>query len=195
MDELTLINAALAKCGLPLAAALNDCDWNASYFLESATKECLRSFAWGFAQKLEPLTASGVPKHGFEKSYPLPDDCLRVVDAHCMHDLRSPKVRNMRVSGKFIYSNTTPFYLRYISSDVPISDWPPDFFDAVACNLATKIAPLSTQTMALTPQLVQLYNVALANAQATDARENFERVPHDWNIMAARGGAGEGRGK
>ena len=195
MDQLQIINKALIKCGLPLAASIEDCDWNASYFFEMARDECLRSFAWGFAQKFVQLSSADLPEHGFSRSYAMPDDCLRVIDARCMHDLRSPKVRQVRVVGRHIYSNVSPFYLRYISSGIPIDEYPPDFCDVLACRLAQEIAALSAQSMALVPQRAQMYQLAMANAQATDARENFERVPLDWNILASRAGGGDGRGK
>lgn len=188
MEKLDVINRALMKCGLPLAASLNDCDWNASVSFDDCSREVLRSYCWGFAQRFVALAPTGKPVHGFEHSYKMPDDCLRIVDARGCFDLRSPRVRHVRVVGREIYTQMSPCYLRYICDSVAPEEWPPDFADAVACRVACETAPLSTQTMALTPQLMQLYQVSLATAQATDARENAERVPRDIDIWAARGG-------
>lgn len=193
MDKLTIINKALLKTGLPLAAALNDCDWNAAMIFDSATHECLRSYPWGFAQEFAALGKGDAPAHGFEYSYPLPADCVRVIDLHCQFDLRSPRARKT-VVGRKIFANVSPCYLRYVSSRTPVSTWPADFCDAVACRIAMEIAPLSAQTVALTPQLAQLYQLALATAQASDARETTERVPLDVNIYAARAGEAVGKG-
>lgn len=187
MDQLAIINRALLKCGLPLAAALNDCDWNATLVYDACASECLRSFAWNFAQKVETLAQTGTPAFGFAKSYALPDDCLRVIDVHCAHDLRSPKGRYV-VQGRRLLANVSPCYLRYISSAVPCEDWPPDFCDAVAARIALEIAPLSTQSVGLVPQLAQFWQLSLATAQAADARESAERVPLDENILLARSG-------
>lgn len=190
MDKLSIINLAQMKCGLPLSAALNDCDWNANLVFENCSKECLRSFCWGFAQEFKSLAAAGTaPNFGFEKAYSLPTDCMRVVDVHCMNDLRSPKAR-YTLKGRTVYTQVTPCYLRYVTSNVIATPdvWPADFTDAVAGRIAMEIAPLSAQTMNMTPVLVQKYMASLANAQATDAKENMERVPHDINIMLARGG-------
>lgn len=193
MDQLAIINRALMKCGLPLAAAINDYDWNAAFVFEAAAGECLRSFCWGFAQEFRSIPQSGTPAHGFTKCYALPDDCLRVIDIHCAFDLRSPKGRYV-VQGKKLLANITPCYLRYVTGNCDCESWPPDFCDAVACRMAMEIAPLSTQTNLL-PQLSQMFALALANAQATDARENAERVPLDYNILNARAGIGERRGR
>lgn len=187
MDQLTIINKALMKCGLPLAAALNDCDWNAQLVYDSAVEECLRDFAWNFATRFATLAPSAPPAHGFAKGYQLPDDCLRVIDVHCMHDLRTPPARYERV-GDMLYTQVSPCHLRYVSSNVPCGQWPSDFCNVVSCRIAWEIAPLSTQTASLTPQLAQQYYTALAAAQATDAREIAERVPLDVNILMARAG-------
>lgn len=193
MDQLAIINKALMKCGLPLAAALDDCDWNASAVYDSCAEECLRSFAWNFAQRFENLAGAGKPDCGYNKSYQLPDDCLRVIDVHNKNDLRAPKCR-YSVTGRKLYTQATPCWLRYVSRNAAVEDWPPDFADAVACRIACEIAPLSAQTMQIVPQLVNLYQVALQMAQAADARESAERVPLDMNILLARAGL-EGVGK
>lgn len=187
MDKAGIINMAQMKCGLPLSAALNDSDWNADFVFDNCANECLRSFCWGFAQEFKILALNGTPEFGFEKQYKLPTDCVRIVDIHCVNDLRSPKGR-YTVKGKILRTQLSPCYLRYVTNSVPCDEWPPDFTDAVASRIAVEIAPLSTQTMALSNILMQRYMASLANAQATDARENMERVPHDVNIMLARGG-------
>lgn len=187
MDQLDIVNRALLKCGLPLAASLNDCDWNASLVFEAVSHECLRNFAWNFATEFEQLTPQGTPRFGFERAYALPAACLRVIDVHCAHDLRSPKAR-YQVAGKKLFTQVVPCYLRYVSAAIPCEDWPTDFCNVVAARIACEIAPLSTQTSSMTPQLMQGYALALAEAQATDARETAERVPFDHNILAARVG-------
>lgn len=194
MDKLTIINKALLKCGLPLAAAVKDCDWNASLIYDSCARELLRGFSWGFAQNFVSIAQAGVPAHGFDHAYQLPADCLRVVDVHCVFDLRSPKARYV-IQGKRLLTNVAPCYLRYISSSYGCESWPDDFCDALASRIAMEIAPLSGQNMSMTSQLAQLAQLALANAQATDARENAERVPLDHNILMSRATGNDRRGK
>lgn len=194
MTRLDIINRALMKCGLALAASINDCDWNASITFEDCAAEVLRSFCWGFCQRLVSLAPAQAPQCGFEKAWQLPSDFLRMVDVRTSHDMRSPRCRSVRVVGNVIYTQCAPCYLRYISNSVEPEDWPPDFCDAVACRIACEIAPLSTQSMAIAPQLMQLYQLSLATAQATDSRENAERVPRDIDIWSSRGGYEAKRG-
>lgn len=191
--KLSVINAALMKVGLPLAADLNDCDWNASSIHDAVAEQALRSFPWGFATRFAVLARSAQsPAFGFQHAYSLPVDCLRVVDVRCGEDLRSPRARFV-ISGRLVYANVTPCNCRYVARDLNPSNWPTDFADAVAARLAAEIANLSAQTMSMTPQLIQLYQLSLAQAQAIDATETTERVPLDESILAARsGGRGSG---
>ena len=188
MDKLGVINNALLKVGLPLAASLDDADWNAATIYTTVVKQYLRSFPWGFATKFANFTANqNVPAHGFSKAYTIPADCLRVVDVRCAGELRAPKARFV-VSGKLLYANVTPCHARYVSDasvDTP-ADWPDDFADAVACRIAAEIANLSAQTASMTPGLLQMAQLSLAQAQAIDATETTERVPMDESIIAAR---------
>ena len=49
MTKLEIVNNALMKCGLPLAASLDDCDWNVQAIFEGVAGEVLRCHPWNFA--------------------------------------------------------------------------------------------------------------------------------------------------
>ena len=93
MDRLSVINAALMKCGLPLAAALNDTDWGAAERFDAATEQLLRAHAWNFATRYATLSKQGTPEHGYTQAYQVPADCLRVLDVRPGEDARSPQAR------------------------------------------------------------------------------------------------------
>lgn len=191
MDALYLINKALLKVGLPLAATLDDCDWNARYVLENVAENQLRGFAWGFAQRfVMPERLELEPTFGFNYAYMQPDDCIRVIDCRASRDLRSPKSR-FAIQGRKIFTQASPLYLRYVTKDVPIEDWPPDFADAAAARIAVEIAALSAEKSGLVQGLIQIWQLALTQAQLADARENMERVPMESSIFNARSGGGE----
>lgn len=190
-DKLLVINKALLKVGLPLAANLEDCDWNAKLVYENVTEQLLRGFAWGFAQKFEKLTnGTASPTHGYRYSYALPAGCLRVIDVRQENDSGAPKARYV-LTGRALFTNVSPCYLRYVDKVLEPANWPPDFTDAVASHIAVEIAALSGEKIGLVPQLVQLANIALAEAQMNDARENTERVPLNDSLYAMRSGGGQ----
>ena len=188
-SKLEIINNGLMKVGLPLAASLQDADYNASIIFDKVAKEALRSFAWGFATVYAKLSASSsAPAHGFSHSYSMPSDCLRVLDVRMADDLRAPKAR-FSISGRLIYANVTPCHVRYIKNMASSpDDWPEDFGDAVSCKIAAEICCLSAQTATMVPGLLQMYQISLAQAQAIDSTETNERVPLDESILATREG-------
>lgn len=190
MDDLTLINKALLRCGLPLAAAVADADWNASFILATVKEELLRCHAWSFARKIEPLAQSTQSTHGWLKTYELPSDCLKVVDIHATADVRAPKARYEIVAGR-LACNIVPCYLRYVSDDVGVGSYPPDFANAVAYKVAERIAPLSGQSTQLAQVIAQDAEVALQKAMVADSQEGFDRVPLDRDILLRRGGISE----
>ena len=186
MNRLTIINRALMKAGLPLAASLSDCDWNANIIFEDVVDELLRGHPWGFAQVFEVFSQSaGVPPHGFNYSYKMPDDFMRAVDVRAEHDLRSPKARFV-MAGTVLYCNVNPANVRYVKRVWEPDLWTPDFANAVEARLAAEIVALSGESMGLVPQLTQLAQIALDQARLTDARETTERVGLPESIYNAR---------
>lgn len=186
MDRLTIMNRALLKTGLPPAAALEDINWNANMVFEDVAVELLRGFPWGFAQKYAVLPQSQKkPVFGWNYSYDLPEDCLRVIDVHACNDLRAPKARYV-ISGRQLLCNVTPCNMRYVGKVLDPSLWSNDFADAVAARIACEIAGLAAENMGLVPQLMQLFNIALSQAQLSDAREETERVPLPDSLFASR---------
>lgn len=187
MDKLTLINKALLKVGLPLAAAEDDCDWNAAMVFEDVAEKAIRGHNWGFAQKFAVLAQGGqAPAFGFKYAYGMPADCLKVIDVRRNQDLRAPKARFV-ASGRMIYSNVAPCNARYLYKAMDPELWPADFADAVAGRIACEIAALSAERAALVPQLTQLAELAMNQAMMADARESAERISLDGSIYAGRG--------
>ena len=189
-NRLPVINGALLKIGLPPAQDYNDATWGAIDRFESVAKQVFRTYAWGFAQKYATLTpnTSMLPTFGWSYAYTFPSDYLRLIDIHTHHDLRSYKCRYC-ISNGVILANVNPCYARYVAYIEDASKWPLDFADAVSSLLAAHLAPLIAQTQAMTPSLIQLYNLSLQQAQNSDSTETTERVPLDEDIYMARMGA------
>jgi len=187
---LPVINGALYKIGLPPSQDINDVTWGGVERFESTAKQVFRTFPWGFAQKYVDLAVSPSmkPAFGWEYGHSFPADYLRVIDVHTNMDLRSHKCRYCIANGG-IYTNVDPCYLRYVAYIADTEKWPLDFADAVSALLAAHLAPLNAQTQAMTPSLIQLYQLSLTQAQNSDATETTERVPLDEDIYMARMGA------
>ena len=185
---LMLANSALLKIGLPLAGAEKDIDYNARFVMEDCIKKVLRSYPWGFATKYAQLTVNNTaPVHGYEYGYTIPTDYIRLLDVTGDNNIHNPKA-SFCISNSLILTNVNPAYARYVAYVTDVARWPVDFKDAVAALIAAEIAPLSAQTQAMTPSLVQLYQWRLTAAQNVDSTETNERVPMDTDIYMARSG-------
>lgn len=182
MDKLAVINMALLKTALPLAANLEDCDYNASMIFDNVVDQNLKLHAWGFAQKFAVLEAAKSEQpFGYSQVYLLPADCVRLIDVRQVNNIRAPRACYTR-RGNLVSTNAQPCYARYIWRCHKPEDWPADFTDAVACNIACQIAGLSAEKISLVPQLFQLYVDSVNKAMANDAREATERVPYDESL-------------
>lgn len=187
MTRLEIINHALLKVGLPLAAGLDDCDWNANFVFDAGAEQALRAHAWGFAQRLAVLERlAQAPAFGFSHAYRMPEDCIRVVEVRPGNDLRSPRARFI-CQGRQVLTNAAPCNARYTARALDPEIWPADFANAAACKIACEIAALSAEKTQLVPQLIQLYQLSLAEAMGADAREETSRVPLDESLYAIRG--------
>lgn len=176
MDKLTIINRALMRCGLKLAASLNDCDYNAHIIYEDVKRECLRSFAWGFAMRFSVFgRAEADPAFGYSYAYRMPEDCCRVVDVRASQDIRAPRAE-YTTAGKLVYTNASPCNARYVSFDIDPDDWPLDFASAVSSRIAWEIAALSAESMNLVAPLMQQFAAAMQLAQINDSREQTARA-------------------
>ena len=185
MTRYEILCSALRACGLPLPASVDDCEYNAAMVFDSAAERLLSEHDWNFATRLATLFELTPPAFGFKRAYRLPDDCLRVASARPGFDERSPEARWRRY-GAELHTNSHPCNIRYIASGIPCEQWPPHFCHAVASLIAADIAGLAAEKMGLVPQLLQLHQLKLAQAQAADAREARAFMPKDETMARAR---------
>lgn len=177
MTKLEVINSALMKAGLPLAASLTDCDWNAAYIYDNCRREVLRSHPWSFARSMATLVQDEPPPFGYSHSYFLPADLEQIVDIRPSMDLRGPQSLDWERTGDKLLCDISPCNIRYTKNHDDPATWPPAFADAVASLIAHRIASLSAEKSGLAAQLLQLYQLALSMAIAQDGKERRSRLP------------------
>lgn len=171
MTRLHIINMALLRCGLPLATNIHDSDWNAQFIYETAVESLLRGYAWNFARGhavlTEPLPETPAT-HLY--AYELPSDCAHVVDCRASQAANSPLSRH-EIAGNTVLANDRPLYVRYTRRLLEPDMWPQDFCQAVSARIAQEIAALSAEAISMVPQLMQIAEYNLGQAQLNDARE------------------------
>lgn len=123
---------------------------------ERVRDNLLQSFAWIFARKTDTPAQLSEGIAGWEYSFALPSDCLKVIAVLAKdkrkefysaweRDLSSPSELNEIIeweeADNKLYTNRTPVHIRYTERITDINLWSGAFIDAFVIKLAEAIAP------------------------------------------------------
>lgn len=144
----SIINTALMRAGAPgVTAGFQDSPdaQTAEGAYDRVLAYCLGLFPWSFALR-RVLLAQGAEAPGVDPvggihryAYPLPADCLRVVNAHT----DGGRVAAWEILGRQLLCDAAPVSLTYVRAGVP--SFPDAFADMVAWRLAFEISPYMEQ--------------------------------------------------
>lgn len=164
-------------------------------FYEQARDEALRDGVWPFATVIEQLAlVEEAPNDEWLFSYRWPSNCLAIMS------LRRPGVRNPgqgqavphRVirddAGLLILTDLPDAIAEYTIREEDVTRYPPDFVQAVACLLASYIAPRLTagDAQRLGERALQLYQWRLGAAAAAAARDEQPDMAPESEFIRAR---------
>lgn len=165
-------------------------------YWDSARRQVLRDFPWGFAQRRVWLARLPLPA-GFERefrfAYALPDDCLKVHEVR--HEGIAPRpfslARNTTDaagSGVFLVTDAARALLLY-TGDVRNSRLFDDLFaHMLSRKLAALVAvPLLKNNSQKVGELEKLYAESLPQARQATASERRESAPDDTWLTARQG--------
>lgn len=165
--DVGICNSALAKIGAERISSLSETTKRAIFCNEQYEKlrdEVLEAHPWNFALLRASLTSSGTPTWGYDYTYPLPTNCLRVVKAE-YDDIE------WKVEGRDILTDEgSPFNILYISQVTDPSYFTPLFAEALACRLAADLAYAIAQSNTLQTTMMDAYNKVLRQARSADAQ-------------------------
>ncbi len=173
--SVTIANLALARLGHTRIESLDDDDPAARSVKDlwpAARDEELRLHTWGCATSSVGLPARADGGHkamlaGFERAYPLPTDCVRVLQV-------GPKgFRLWRIEARDVLSDAIPpLPLRYVRrlDDAGLMD--AGLVACLALRLAIMLAPRLTGDGRLGEALKRDYREAVGQARRVDAIEN-----------------------
>lgn len=172
--DIDVINAALNKLGEPAITAVSDNSRparlaNRTY--ADIRDALLREYSWNFATKRTSLAADAeAPAWGFEKSYTLPGDCLRLLELDNDND------NDWRHEGNTIVTDiSAPLRIRYIGS-VQVGEMEATFREALAARLAMEWAEPLSQTTSKGESMATLYQNKLRVARTADGQEDRVKV-------------------
>lgn len=154
--------------------------------------EVLRSHRWNFAQKRVSIIAYlSAPAFGWAKGFPLPADCLRVLEFNGTEE--GQIVGNEYIiEGRSILTNATTANIVYVSREEDVTLYDSIFINALALKLAAALTENIRGTSEKTGDLLAAYErITAPLARRIDANEGKRRkgmIEMNSLFIGARGG-------
>lgn len=157
-------------------------------------KAAIRHGAWNFAMKRAKLGATtGEPKHGYAYQYPLPTDCLRLIE---VHDLIA--YQDFQVEQRAILADVAgPLNVRYLADIEQPELWDALFAEAFAYRIAWAIGTRIAGSTFDKEKVWRQYSDCVAAAKGVDAIESphqiGDREESDWITARSQSSGWDGR--
>lgn len=137
---------------------------------------CLQTYPWNFAIKRTDLAASATePSWGFANAYPVPSDCLQILDIQNDPDYKIE-------GGSILCDATGALYIRYIADISDSTLFSPVFVEYFSHRMAIEACERITADNSLKTSLLTEMRSIEAKAMSTDAIEerSVDRDEDTW---------------
>lgn len=196
-SQISICNRALGKLGAATIISIDDDDPKAvalkvAYPIVRDAE--LRRRRWRFALTRASLVADSVaPAFGFARRFPLPADCLRVIQIG-QYDL-GPNMTDYRVGPTELWSLEERAILTNLAAPLPLRHirriedeglFDACFVEAFASRLAYENCYRITQSNERETSCLRDYRMAISDARSTNALEAAPNEPTDDTWMMAR---------
>jgi hypothetical protein len=189
-----IANRALQKLGSARIMALTDPGRNAvecAGCYEAVRDAELRRHPWSFAMRRAVLAAeTGAAAWGYAHAFPLPADCLRLVEvdgssAWDPSDYRGQSRPAYRLEGQRILTDQDgPLPIRYLAREEDTGRFDPCFAEVLATRMAAELAEPLTQSLQKKQMALSEYKDAIREARRINAIEGpGQTAPDDSWIM------------
>ena len=174
--EVDICNIALFKVGAERISSLAENNkrsklCNDLYALER--DNLLYSHPWNFAiVRAELASVVGAPLFGYSYQFQIPSDCLRVVATEYDEYVDT---FDYRIEGDKLLCDEPTIKIEYIKQQTDVSKYSPKFIEALALQIAQRIAYAMTNSNTLTERVAAEANIALRDARSFDAQESGHR--------------------
>lgn len=181
MTDIEIKNQALVMLGeMPINAPGEgtNAERISSALWESAVKSVLRAHPWNFAMRreiLSPLTTA--PKHGYTAAFQLPAEVLRLVEV---------SEDDYVLEGRQVLCNASVLNIRAVYHVTDVSQYDSLCCDALAANLAWKMAYPITRSTSMTDYCGKVYAQVLQQARTVDAQEEPSQQFHEAALLTVR---------
>lgn len=167
-----------------------------SRWYDHCRRKLLRSHPWKFATKRVVLAASSTdPVFGYTKAFPLPNNCLRLIDVESSDGARIfPEdyqlEAHLDVKSILISTDAGSLRLRYVYDIEDVTKFDDMFVSYLALDLALSTAYKMTQSNGNVERIAQLEKQVAAVARSISGQERPPtRIARSVNRDARRGGS------
>lgn len=176
-SQIEICNQALTKIGASRVISIDD-DVKQARALKAiynAKRDAeLAAHPWTFAITRAQLPASvTAPAFGWARAFPLPADCLQVVEVGENYVLYVSDTRALfQIEARSILCDeASPLNIRYVRRETNDGLFAPLFAEALACRLAAEIAEELTQSSSKREQAWKEHKEAIRLAKRANAIE------------------------
>jgi len=166
MDKTGIANLALSNLGEARIQNLTDDNSRAracNARLDDCITTILRMHVWNSALERADLTSIDTPLFGWNYTFQLPANYIRVVEVN--------PISRFMVEKKNILSNESSLKLLYVGVPTDINNLDSLLIEAIAMKLAIEIAETLTSKQGLKAELMQKYVIALQEARAANSHD------------------------
>ena len=172
-----IINAALLKIGEPRCVGFNDTTFiparTVTAIYNQVLKQVAREHDWKCISTRATLVAADTaPAFGWAYSYPLPDDCMRVI---AMNGIRRLSCESFwKQEGANIYTDADTVELEYVAYDEDYTKYDNLLINAVTALFASRLVAQRRRDGNMASALLQEYNQALSRARTVDCTQKHD---------------------
>ncbi|MBW8640479.1 hypothetical protein K1W69_25025 [Hoeflea sp. WL0058] len=191
MTETGVCNMALDMLHEGPIGSIDDDEPNARRFkrnFEALRDSFLATHPWNFAIARTELAASAdAPFFGWDYSYPLPDDCLRVLPLREEGLFNGGTIAHEIENGNILTDAAPPIKCRYIKRVTQLGLWSPVATTAFAAFLAANLAHAITGKASFAQLAADRFEQELKRGQRIDGLQGMTERADTNDVIAVRG--------
>tara|TARA_R110000822_G_scaffold225088_1_gene357934 strand:- start:2003 stop:2605 length:603 start_codon:yes stop_codon:yes gene_type:complete len=168
-SEVQIVNNALIKIGASAILSLtenSEAARAANVIYEQVRDASIRDHIWNFAvTRVELAQSATAPAFEFAYQYPLPSDCLRVLQMESSSMV-------FKIEGRKLLTDEGTAKILYLSRVEDVNLFDPMFVEALSARLAAELAITLAESNSLYQNMMEMYQRKLGDARSVDAQES-----------------------
>jgi hypothetical protein len=181
MNRVSIANLALSNLGEAPIQNLTDDNARAriaSARIDDVIRGILRMHDWNTAMKRIALTSIGEPLFGFNTTFQLPADFIKIVEVY--------PVSRYRIQADTLLSNETTISILYIHEPTDVNTLDVLLAEAIALKLATEVSETLTGKDGLKERMMHKFVMALQEARSANSKDKTPEHREDSTFWNAR---------